>query len=392
MTAKDYFEIAEFDNRLASVRERMSDVGFDCLVITDPCNIYYLTGYDAWSFYTPQALLVFPDHKLMLVVREMDRAGALMTSVLSADQIVSYDEGLVQTPDGHPFEFVGKIISSILDSRNQRIALEMESYYLSIRAYNELLRLFPNAVFQDAKFLVNWVRFRKSPREQVLMREAGALLTRVMNDTTNAIYAGASEREAVAVSYASNIAGCDGSGGSYTSSPSFFLSGERIKTPHLPWSDKIIENDTQINLELMGNRLRYQCTMGRTVFVGEPSKKLYDLEKIVCDGIDEVLALIKPGVTCHEIADFFLNFLQKRGIEKNSRCGYSQGIAYPPTGGELTASIRRGDETVLSEGATMHFLPAIWSDNTSLIISEPFLVTESGVDLLCNVDRKVFIR
>ena len=43
---------SEYDDRLARVRAEMAARGLDALVIGDPDNINWLTGYDAWSFYT----------------------------------------------------------------------------------------------------------------------------------------------------------------------------------------------------------------------------------------------------------------------------------------------------------------------------------------------------
>ena len=48
----------EYADRLNRVRTRMQELGFDGLVIGDPANINWLTGYDAWSFYTPQIMVV----------------------------------------------------------------------------------------------------------------------------------------------------------------------------------------------------------------------------------------------------------------------------------------------------------------------------------------------
>ena len=49
---------SEYDDRLARVRGAMATRGLDALVIGDPANINWLTGHDAWSFYTPQMMLV----------------------------------------------------------------------------------------------------------------------------------------------------------------------------------------------------------------------------------------------------------------------------------------------------------------------------------------------
>src|SRR5690554_5488692 len=48
----------EYARRLAAVRERMASRSLAALFVGDPANIYYLTGYNAWSFYTPQVLVV----------------------------------------------------------------------------------------------------------------------------------------------------------------------------------------------------------------------------------------------------------------------------------------------------------------------------------------------
>ena len=54
----------------------MRDRNLDALIIGDPSNINWLTGYDAWSFYTPQMMLVGLDRGPFWMGREMD-AGAI---------------------------------------------------------------------------------------------------------------------------------------------------------------------------------------------------------------------------------------------------------------------------------------------------------------------------
>src|SRR5690242_6492741 len=55
------FEMAEFARRLAVTKERMAAAGLDVLIVCDPANMNYLTGYDGWSFYVHQAVLVSLD-------------------------------------------------------------------------------------------------------------------------------------------------------------------------------------------------------------------------------------------------------------------------------------------------------------------------------------------
>ena len=52
------FEKQEYKDRLKKVKISMQKKGIDLLVSHDPANMNYLTGYDAWSFYYAQCVLV----------------------------------------------------------------------------------------------------------------------------------------------------------------------------------------------------------------------------------------------------------------------------------------------------------------------------------------------
>ena len=54
------FSRGEFADRLAKTRKAMEVRGVDLLVVSDPSNMAWLTGYDGWSFYVHQAVIVPP--------------------------------------------------------------------------------------------------------------------------------------------------------------------------------------------------------------------------------------------------------------------------------------------------------------------------------------------
>ena len=84
--------------------------------------------------------------------------------------------------------------------------------------------------------------------------------------------------------------------------------------------------------------------------------------------------------------------LARYGIEKDSRCGYSIGLSYPPDWGERTISFRPGDETVLEPGMTFHFMPGLWFDDWGMEITESIAITETGVETLTNYPRELFVK
>ena len=54
------FANEEYKSRLKKVQTSMQKKGIELLISQDPSNMNYLTGYDAWSFYTPQMMLGHP--------------------------------------------------------------------------------------------------------------------------------------------------------------------------------------------------------------------------------------------------------------------------------------------------------------------------------------------
>ena len=97
------FPDSEYAERLARTRAEMERRSLDVLVVTDPANMYYLTGYDAWSFYVPQAVLVGAGQEPPLWVgRGMDATSAVMTTNLPPDHILSYTDEYVESTARHP--------------------------------------------------------------------------------------------------------------------------------------------------------------------------------------------------------------------------------------------------------------------------------------------------
>ena len=55
------FDHDEYRARVARTQAAMRIRGIDVLLVSNPANQFYLTGYDGWSFYTPQMVVVSVD-------------------------------------------------------------------------------------------------------------------------------------------------------------------------------------------------------------------------------------------------------------------------------------------------------------------------------------------
>ena len=52
------FSVEEYKERVAKTKKSMEEKEIDVLIVTDPANMNYLTGFDGWSFYVHQGVIV----------------------------------------------------------------------------------------------------------------------------------------------------------------------------------------------------------------------------------------------------------------------------------------------------------------------------------------------
>ena len=388
-----YFEISEFRERLRKTKESMLRNRVEVLIVSDPANMNYLTGYDGWSFYVHQGLVIALDHdEPIWWGRGMDGNGAKLTTWLKHENIRPYNDDYVQNIFKHPMSFVADIIREHgWDAKN--LGVEMDNYWFTAKCLETLAGELPRMKIVDATSLVNWVRVIKSPAEIEYMRQASKVCENVMQTAIDSIQEGKSESSAAANVYHSCVLGTPEFTGDHPAIFPIMPSNERTSCAHLGWDPerKYAKGDL-ILLELTGVRFRYHCPLSRTAFIGEPSKQLRQVEQTVLRGVEETLAFIRPGVTCEEVEERWRSAIAGSGVVKPSRLGYSIGANYVPDWGEHTLSLRPGDKTVLKPGMTIHLMPGIWQDDFGFENSEPFLVTESGCETFCSFPRKIFTK
>lgn len=385
------FTRGEYAERLAKTRKAMESRGIELLIVSDPSNMAWLTGYDGWSFYVHQCVLVPPTGEPVWYGRGQDANGARRTTYLAAENIIGYPDHYVQSTERHPMDYLAGIIENRGWARST-IGVEMDNYWFSAAAYASLNRHLPNARFVDATALVNWQRAVKSPQELEYMRTAARIVEAMHARILERVEPGMRKCDLVAEIYDAGIRGVDGFGGDYPAIVPLLPSGADASAPHLTWDDAPMKSGEGTFFEIAGCYKRYHCPLSRTVFLGKPTQEFLDAEKAVLEGMDAGLEAARPGNTCEDIANAFFAVLKKYGIVKDNRTGYPIGLSYPPDWGERTMSLRPGDRTVLEPGMTFHFMTGLWLENMGLEITESILIADGGVECLANVPRQLFVK
>ncbi len=382
------FERREYSERIAKVRAAMERRGLGVLVVSDPSNMAWLTGYDGWSFYVHQAVVLGLEGDPVWWGRAMDANGARRTVFMGADDIVGYDDTYVQNPEKHPMEVLAVLIGERFGGR---VGVELDNYYYSAAAHRALSKGL-DAEPEDATGLVNWCRAVKSATEIDYMRRAAGIVEAMHRTIIDKAEPGMPKNALVAEIYHTAITGANGHWGDYPAIVPMAPSGEDATAPHLTWDDRPLQKGEATFFEIAGVYRRYHAPQSRTLFFGTPPQKYLDAQAAVLEAVEAGLEQAKPGNEAQDIANAFNATLNRLGFVKDSRCGYSIGLSYPPDWGERTISFRRGDTTVLEPGMTFHFMPALWLDDGGIEITEPILITESGADCLCSTPRELFIK
>ncbi|MHA3683557.1 M24 family metallopeptidase [Leucobacter sp. HY1908] len=383
---------AEVDRRVTAVQQRMETAGLDGLIVADPANIYYLTGYNAWSFYMPQLLFVPVAGEPILAMREMDAQGAHRTAVRFADDVLAYPETYVHQSDRHPMTWVGEQLRARGYGKPLRIGYEGDAHFFSVRAFLALQLSLPEWLLVDSNELVNWVRVVKSDYEIDLMRAAGRVCTGAMNQAVASLAAGRPLNEVAAEVMAAQARGADGVDGDYPAIVPMFPRGEGADTPHLTWTAEPVTAREAVSIELAGVHKRYHAPLARTVSLGQPTAELDRLAQVTIEGLNTVLDALKPGTTPAAAVARWDEVLKRNGYEKRSRLGYSIGIGFPPDWGEHTVSLRADDHTELQENMTFHVIAGMWMTGYGFEASESVRVSTDGVECFTDVPRQLIVK
>ncbi len=129
----------------------MEKAGFDLIVCQDPANMCWLTGFDGWSFYVPQCVLVHREEETPIWFgRAQDTRSAHFTTYLPGRNIIPFSEKLIQHPIGHPYDELAELIRA-RGWVKARIGVEMDAHYYTARCHAHLTKGLPEARIQQQR-------------------------------------------------------------------------------------------------------------------------------------------------------------------------------------------------------------------------------------------------
>lgn len=380
------FPESEYRRRYELVMDRMREAKLDAMLVKNPENICYLTGYETPGHYNYHALLLSADEPLM-VMRRFEEANIEEFSWLT--RVVTIED------HEHPAEVAARTLEK-MGFADKRIGYEQGinkgGLYCSIDEHEVLRASLPKAKFVDATTVAAGARVIKSVLELDMMREAARIAETAVEAGVEVIQSGCTENEIAAEVYRTAIL----EGSDYPSLPPFVLAGERTSVPHATWRGRKVNPGDPVYFEVSAIRYRYNAAVMRTVSLGEPTPRVRAMSDAMLEALDAGLDAVKPGVTGETVNDVIIDVVEKHGFGGEyftHHAGYSIGLSFPPGWGEgHVMDIRRGEHKTLQPNMTFHIVPiALIYREAGVGFSATVRVTETGCEPLTR-PRSLVIR
>lgn len=388
MPPEPFFSQEEYDRRLARLRQAMQTRDLDACLISQPENIYYLTGLDHFGYFAYHALIVTHEGPMTLIARAMEQI------TMEIFLVNAHFRGFADGDDRVAFT-TGVLRQMSLNSGN--LGLEKASICLPPLISEGLAAALPGLRQRDITGLVDGLRQTRSPREIAYSRRAAAVADAMMRAAIETAGPGVNEREiAGAVQHAMAHAG-----GEWPGFGPFIRSGERLGQEHRTWEDRVLREGDVLFVELAGCARRYHAAMGRLLFVGQMPDGARDMAEVCLEAFDAAAGAIRPGVCARDVYAAWQARVDAAGLAHYRRhhCGYLIGTGFPPSwvGSAMVIGLRHDSDLQLQAGMTFHLMSWLMGAGQAVgksgdyFVSDTVLVTDQGCERLTTVSQAPYV-
>lgn len=371
------FPAAEYQTRLDKVRQAMTEQGLDALLLTDPADINYLSGYHTFEV-SVHACLVCTQERLVLQVASIETGAAVVTA--RVDEII-----------GYRWENLDEIITPLADLLTpcQHIGIDGWSSGLRFGVIDALMQAIGRERFSEAGALVDAIRIVKSPAELEMLQESTRITALGLETAIQSIRPGMTDNDIAAIGAKALLE----NGSEFMSLQPIVTSGHRIGVIHVNHKRRVIQPNEPVFLEFGAAYQRYTAPMMRTAVTGTPNAAL-SATRDLCRSIFEALCdAMRPGNSFDAAAQAADALLapQRDQYFFSGVFGYAVGAQFPPSWVEGTGFIAKGQHRPFEANMVFHLplclrVPGQWGVG----ISDTVVVTEQGAKPLTNNDWKLF--
>lgn len=346
---KPTFSAQEYQNRQQKLKAYMAKSDIDSVLFTSYHNINYYADFLYCSFGRFYGLVINQD-KVVTISANID-GGQPWRRTMGDDNIVYTD----WQRDNY-FKAVATQIKN-----KGRVGIEYD--HLPIERLKKLQDALPNVEFVDISQACMKMRMVKSAEEIALIKQGAQVCDIGGAALVNAVHEGVPEYE---VALASTQAMVREIGQRFEhvelmDTWTWFQSGINTDGAHNPVTNRKVQRNDILSLNCFSMIAGYYVALERTLYFGEPDAATLNYWEINCKVHEEGIKLIKPGVSCCDIALELNKIYAEYGILDRRTFGYghSFGVLSHYYGREAGLELREDIDTVLEPNMVISMEPMI---------------------------------
>ena len=342
------FDAAEFDTRLAGLREIMAAAGVEACVFTSMHAIAYYSGFLYCAFGRPYGLIVTATQDVTISAG-IDAGQPWRRS--HGDNITYTD----WTRDNY--------WRAILSVTGEGSVIGYEGDHLTLVQKAKLDEFLKPLKTVDVAPAIMRQRMHKSPAEIALIRHGAQVADVGGYAIRDAITVGAREidvamagRDAMEAEIAKRFPDAE-----YRDTWVWFQSGVNTDGAHNPVTARALEIGDILSLNTFPMISAYYTALERTMFVREVDEASLKIWEANVAAHEYGMSLLKPGASCAEITHKINAFFDERQLLQYRTFGYghSFGVLSHYYGREAGLELREDIDTVLEPGMVISMEPML---------------------------------
>ncbi|TEU17970.1 MAG: aminopeptidase P family protein [Anaerolineales bacterium] len=351
--------------RLARLRQTLADNDLDAIVISQPENRRYLSGFTG----TGGVLFISPERAVLattFVYLEQARKQA------PAFELVRFQR-----------EFVEVWPDLVTEINARRVAFE--SAHLTVAEQGKLDTGAEGAELVPTEGIVEGFRAIKDRDELDIIRKAVVLADAAFTHIVGFIEPGMTERE---VAWALEVY-MRTHGAEKAAFDLIVGAGPNGAMPHHEVSERVIGVGEPIVMDLGARIAGYHSDLTRTICLGQPDGRFTEIYDVVLRAQLAAEAAIRAGLVTGEADSAARQVIAEAGYGEQYGHGLGHGVGLAV---QEEPSIRQGAEEVLKPGMVFTVEPGIYlPDWGGVRIEDMVLVREDGVEVLSQASKEPVI-
>lgn len=348
--------------KVSQMQERLAGQGLDGLLILNPANIWYASGFFHVPTERPIGVFIPQSGQPIIFIPKLEEDAVQECWIKDVRVYFEYPGRT------HPVAWMCKQLET------RRLGIDNVSHNTFLVAQGEVEEIQPSDI-------VSQMRLTKDPEEVELLEIAGKFADYAVETARAAAKPGVSEIEILKASQEAVLDRMNReleeiiyTWGGVTGG--LIYSGLHSAFPHgMPSTNQVKAGDVLI-LSMGAGVGGYRCESERTFIVGEPTARQRELFEVMATAQQAGSDALRPGVRCCDVNEKCLNVIRQAGLQEHikHRMGHGKGLE-----GHEPPWIEEGDETVLEEGMVVSSEPGIYVPGFGgFRHSDTLLVEEDG--------------